>query len=235
MKPELEKLLAYQKLDIKLKKLDDEIKQSDEFKSMRVNKSRYAESKAVSEDSEVMAERVVKEFSDVTDILEKTAKQMQALVEALESGDLDEQRENETALQLKNMLNNYDELAKRAEALKVSAEKAVDKYKKAAATAKTAKEQYASAKAKVEEKKRAKKAEIDALEAEKAAARSAVDPEVLKRYESVTAEGKYPALVPLMNESCGGCGMMMSQSTKTDLDKNDYCICESCHRMIYRP
>ncbi len=234
MKPELEKLLAYQKLDIKLKKLDDEIKQSDEFKSMRVNKSRYAESKAASEDSEVMAERVVKEFSDVTDILEKTAKQMQALVDALESGDLDEQQENETAIQLKNMLNSYDELAKRAEALKVSAEKAVDKYKKAASTAKTAKEQYASAKAKVEEKKKTKKAEIDALEAEKSAARSAVDPEALKRYESVTAEGKYPALVPLMGDSCGGCGMGMSQSTKTDLDKNGYCICESCHRMIYR-
>lgn len=63
-----------------------------------------------------------------------------------------------------------------------------------------------------------------------------VPTEILQRYEQVLKRRKSLAVVPLQNESCGGCHMHLPPQVIINVKKSqDLVTCDSCQRILYLP
>ena len=76
--------------------------------------------------------------------------------------------------------------------------------------------------------------EIGALEHQRQALTPAVDPKALVVYERILVNRDGLALVPLINESCGGCHMVQPpQVVNEAFLKSKLVTCDSCSRILY--
>ena len=73
------------------------------------------------------------------------------------------------------------------------------------------------------------------LESRRAPLAAAVSPPLLKRYERIRTARK-PAVVPLNDESCGGCFMTVrAQIVNEIMAEKEYHSCQHCGRLLYFP
>jgi predicted nucleic acid-binding Zn-ribbon protein len=89
----------------------------------------------------------------------------------------------------------------------------------------------------VERKLQAVQSQIAETEAERDAARAAVPPDILKRYQRILDHRGDAALVPLVHgTTCGGCHMKVTSQTALDAKAaRGLVACENCGRLLYDP
>ena len=75
----------------------------------------------------------------------------------------------------------------------------------------------------------------EALQATRPDHRSQVDDELLRMYERIR-KARIPAVVPLNEESCGGCFMTIRPQIVNEIIGNErvHC-CQHCNRLLYYP
>lgn len=85
---------------------------------------------------------------------------------------------------------------------------------------------------KIKEETQKQKAEIEA-ELEKL--KKKVSPELMSRYQKKRETNvKFPILVPVNGENCGGCGMDIASAAKSKVKSGEIIDCESCGRLLYQ-
>ncbi len=229
------KLLEYQKVDLKLKKLNDEIAMNEDYKTMKAKKEEFNNAKQAVGEAEALAETIMNAYNGALEYLKSNAQKVESIVAKLSSGQLDDEAEKNAVEELEKLKATLTEWEKKVSTLKANADKAIANYSNAQKIGASAKATYASAKAKYTEFKESKCADYELLKKQLEELQKTVDPKVFEVYKQITAEGKYPAFVPLMgDEACGACGMTLSGTAKNDIKNQGYCRCETCRRIIYK-
>lgn len=60
-----------------------------------------------------------------------------------------------------------------------------------------------------------------------------IEPAKLAKYKALKQDGIFPVIVPLVDKRCGGCRMELSTSALDKLKTNGMHECEQCRRLIY--
>lgn len=228
----IQEILNYQEVEGKLRKIENEIMQSDERKKTAAAKKIldvYDENVAALDkraenlsavyskltESYAKLNETLKEYSgafetvdgydEVSYLTKKTAKLFDS-IKALEKEILS------FADEIKNVINGNGKLKKTtAEALKI----------------------YNENGAKYKELKQSRQAEIDGLKKELLKLSKKVPAEIFDKYNKLTEDKIFPVLYPLTNNRCGRCGMELSMVHSSRIKANKYLECEQCRRIIY--
>lgn len=230
---ELSAMLNYQKLDMQLMKLENELMQSDIAREYASNKKALA----------VAQEQVVKQNRDAGEMI----KQMEGLLaeyDALEK----ELKEAEEAVPDVRDVNGADFFLRNVQKLiaqlkNLSAEiskmssKIVELNQAHATTMATGKEvsrKWSACKAAYEAEKAKFRPAAMELQEKIAAAEKDCSEQFLEVYKRLRKQKKIPVVVPLEGRSCGGCFMELAGDTVVKLDNQPFVECPDCGRILYR-
>ena len=228
----LDKLLEYQEEDGKLRKIETEIKASEEYK-------KYA-----------IAVRFMKSAPEKLEQLDKRASELKALVEELDrqnadiTGEIEEYAELDDMVEgggdlsyyektLRALKNQLATLRTKMDELQGKISKTLDEYtallQQKAAMQKQGKEYQA----KYEAIREARAGEADELKKKMAKIAKEIPAEILTKYNAKKAEKIYPVFVPLTDRSCR-CGMTFSLAQESSLSGGNVIECEQCHCFVYK-
>ncbi|MCH5163674.1 MAG: hypothetical protein J1F36_01510 [Clostridiales bacterium] len=237
MENNLETLLKYQNIDIKLRRALDSLEKSDANKKMEQARTEFNSAKKTVQDSEKEAENIVSsyeqsapQFKEIADKLSE----LELIIENAEEGD----DLGELAEQLEALKNKVASFEKRLAEYKTTSEKLVKSYQDANAIGLKMRGYYNNAKADYTELIKASEPEVNTLKKQLKELEGQIDPETMAKYKAITADNKYPAFVEVHVSdgvySCRGCGLQLSQKNTSTLNENGTCTCETCRRIIYK-
>lgn len=75
--------------------------------------------------------------------------------------------------------------------------------------------------------------ELDEIKAKMAKLEKEIDAQKLAKYKTLKQDGIFPVLVPLVDKRCGGCRVELSSSALDSLKNSGTHECEQCRRIIY--
>ena len=228
----LDKLLEYQAEDHNLRKIEEEIKLSEEYK-------KYAQ-----------ANRFMGGAQEKLDLLDRRANELKALLEEVNRRDEEITSEIAEYNGLEDMIKEggdasyYEKtvraLSDRLRALKTELSKLTGEIKAAAEEYKKFREQTIAMqkqrkeyKEKYEESRATRSAEVDKIKKNLEAIAKNVPEEILQKYASKSKERIFPIFVPLTNGCCV-CGMDFSLAQQSKLSGGNVIECEHCHRFVYK-
>ncbi len=88
----------------------------------------------------------------------------------------------------------------------------------------------------LESEKSALLADAKKREEDRNAFAASVPPALLSQYELIREKGGGLAIVPMINSTCGGCHMSLTQAKANDVRKaKSMVLCDSCSRILYLP
>lgn len=232
----LEKLLEYQDIDIQLRRQLDVVEKSDDAKRIEQAKNEFASIRKIFQETERMAKQHIDYFESAKKFMAEINQKVNQIEKALESGNQEEAQK--LIDELTKIKNNLSELEEKIAERKKRAEGVIKKFESANEYGRKVKSVYSAASerqntlmSKIEPQVERLKAKLKELEPD-------IDPEIMKRYKSLTAEHKYPAFVEAYLDdkvfSCRGCGIALSKTNSSVLTEKGYTVCESCRRIIYK-
>ncbi len=233
----LDKILEYQKIDIELRKVLDEIERSDDSKKLEQARAEFNNAKVSVTESEKAAESVVSFFHTAMATYEEYEHQIVAIGEELGKSD-DIERQRELAAQLESMRDKLIELERKIVERVERTDKVIMSYLEGNERGKKMRAVYANIKDRLEKFRQEREPKMKELHAKLDALRGDIPPEWMKTYKAITADRKYPAFVAAIpgekKEYRCFCGFTLSQKTKSELLEKGFCRCETCQRLIYR-
>ncbi|MDE6189944.1 MAG: hypothetical protein K2G37_06690 [Clostridia bacterium] len=230
----IEKILNYQEVDMKLFKLENELKNSDSAKKMlfyqNATKTSYETLTRLNEAAEAAMENVKKNLS----ALEEINKQIEEIAGG-DLPDLDEKQLDYFAKQLEKLEQRADELDKEINRLNRDLSDANAKYKKEYEQAGKSSKNYRVYSEEFNNLKKEKSVEAGSIMKELKDLEKDINPALMERYKKVKANKKRPVFVPFNKPcSCGGCGMEIASDI---IDKLSVGLgieeCPNCGRLIY--
>ena len=108
----LEKLLEYQKIDIELRKVLDEIERSDDSKKLEQARTEFNNAKATVTETEKAAENIVTFYNNALSFFEECVKRIDELSEKIKTTD-DLEKQREFVAQLEKVREKLYDLEKR--------------------------------------------------------------------------------------------------------------------------
>lgn len=226
------KILEYQKIDIKLNKLKREIStQSNNGATQElVNQVKQWQSKILSLEED--AKRLMAELNKLIEVQKKGL----ALVEKYSKVNISGMTEAELKdFDTKTMqtANQLAELDNRISNHNLQVKKVVLDY-----------EMYRKKILAAKQKREEQKQQADSISSQKApdvadlknkllSLEKSVDVGILAKYKSLKQDGIFPVLVQLVDNRCGGCRMQLSAGALDKLKNNGTLECEQCRRIIY--
>lgn len=230
---DLNKILEYQKLDSQLFKIERQLKDNGNKKTankmheqMREaqNRSIKLEEKAGSLLNEI--EKVKKQFKIQKDKMDEfSSKNLENM----------KKEEIEKLLILKDKLSqNLTILDKNLSSLAETVNAVLSDFNKTIKTFNNSKEEYAKSKSAYEEDVRTMdKSQKDVKEKLHSISKD-IEPKVMEAYQKRRKENIFPVVVPLINNSCGGCHIELPYANISKLEDEGILTCEHCHRLIYK-
>ena len=137
------------------------------------------------------------------------------------------------AVKTKQTANQLEELAKRFAEHQNNVKTVVQNYKVARKNWIDCKTKRDALKQKQEEANNSSQPEIEKLKEEMAKLEKSIQATNLAKYKNVKQDGIFPVLVPLQENRCGGCRMLLSTSAIEKLKAEGLYECEQCRRLIY--
>ena len=232
----LDKLLEYQRIDIELRKVLDEIERSDDGKKLEQARTEFNNAKSTVTETEKAAENIVSYYNTALAFLEEANKRIDEIAAKLEkTEDMDEQRALVSELEKirDKMAEAERKLSERAD----KTDKVILAYLDGQERGKKIRTVYNNVKERLTKFKQAKEPKINELKAKLDAIRPAIPKDMMETYEKITSEHRYPAFVRAIeadrNHFRCFCGLELSQKTQSELLDKGSCRCETCHRLIY--
>ncbi len=238
MDKNLETLLKYQEIDIKLRRKLDSLERSDAKKKMDVARTEFNNAKKSVGDSEAAAGKTIKDIEEVSLKIKEYSQKLGELVLIVENAESDDDLTGFVE-ELEALKSKVVALEKKLADLKATGEGLVKDYRNANTIGHKMLDQYNSAKAEYNTLLKESEPEINLLKKQLKDLESQIDADTMRKYKSITAENKYPAFVEVHIGdggicSCRGCGLQLSQKNTSILNENGICTCETCRRVIFK-
>ena len=233
----LEQLLQYQKIDIELRKVLDEIERSDDSKKLEQARTEFNNAKSTVTETEKVAESIVSFYNNALSFYEECCKRIDDIAEKMEkTEDMDEQRE--LCAQLEKIREKMTDLERRLGERAERTDKVIQTYLDGQNRGKKMRAAYDAIKERLTAFKKEKEPKINALRAELDAIRPKIPADLMTVYNTITAERRYPAFVEAReaekNHHRCFCGLELSQKAQSELLDTGRCRCETCRRLIYK-
>lgn len=233
----LDTMLAYQEIDIKLKRAFDALEKSEASDKMEQARNKFNSAKKTVLECEKSAEAIIKTFeqasSQLVELIQKLA-ELQLIVDNAESDD----DLSGLVPQLEALKSKVSSFERKIVECKSESERLVKEYQDANSIGLKMRNIYNAAKGEFAELSKAAEPEITKLKGQLKEMEGKIDPETMKIYKTLTSDNLYPAFMPVRitdkTYSCSGCGMMLSQKNISTLNENGFCHCETCRRVIYK-
>ena len=233
----LDKILAYQEVDKKLRDIEIELAKSEE------RKKTYA------------AQTFLKSVNDQISALDKRAEELVAKYASLNSAyaKLEEEIKEYDGLEVGDDLDQVVYIKKKAQVLASEIESLAEaieavagdikgvlkEFSKIKAENKAMKEQYEEYMPKYNALKDSKKDEIDGIRKELAAIEKQIPEDVMEKYKQKRKDRIFPVLNKATELGKSGiycaCGKDLPDAQQRQLKGGEIVECESCHRLLYLP
>ncbi len=225
-------LLEYQKVDGELRKIEQELAQSDERKKF-VQAKKFMETAAEKLESQDNRARNLKahvaKLSEEFEEIGKNISEYAELDELVESG-------GDIAFYKKSVQNLVDRLrAMKGEIAQLNAdiEAACEEYKKMKKQTIAMQKQYKEYNEKYKEVRSSRAEEVQKINERLEKIGANIPPEILERYKAKRKDKIFPVVAPLMGDMCI-CGMNFSLAQQGALAGGGVIECEHCRRFIYK-
>ena len=227
----MSKLLEYQELDKKYKKMKKESGASPEKTVEGLNK--------IIKDSQTKIlelEETSKKLLETLNKLMEVQKKGISYVEKCSKMDIDKMSEAELKdfdVKTSQTAKQLAELDARFASHNAEVKKAVLDYKMYRKKILDAKEKREALKAQSSEKSQSSEPQLEDIKKQMAKLEKEIEPAKLSRYKALKQDGIFPVIVPLVDKRCGGCRMELSNAALDKLKANGVHECEQCRRLIY--
>lgn len=226
------KILEYQKLDIKLRKIKREISNQS---TTGAGTELAAQVKQWQNKVLALEEEAKKLMLELTKLIEVQKKGI-ALVEKYSKVDISKLADADLKdFDTKTMqtANQLAELNNRIERHNLQAKKVVLDYEMYRKKILSAKQKREEQKQTVTDITTEKTPDIESLKKQLLSLEKSIDAGMLAKYKSLKQDGIFPVLVQLVDNRCGGCRMQLSAGALDKLKNNGTLECEQCRRIIY--
>ena len=226
------KILEYQELDKKIKKIKQEVSGG----SVQKNIDNLTNSIKTWQTKILELEETSKQLLSSLNKLMEVEKKGLAYVQKCQNTDLDKLSKEELAdfdAKASQTAKQLAELEARISAHNAEVKKVFLDYKMYRKKILDAKEKRDSLKAESEQKLQDKQPDIEGLKKEQQALEKQIEQNVLAKYKSLKQEGIFPVYVPLVDKRCGGCRVELSASALNQLKSGGCYECERCRSIIY--
>ena len=227
----LQELLEYQRTDAELRKIEQELGQSEERK-------KFAQAKKFLESAKERLEQYDKRAVELTALRDGIEQRCEDIFHQIEEfaeleqmiddgGDIAFYKKNALALS-ERVKGLKAELAKLVADINVT----VEEYKKLKEQTIKMQAQYKEYKGKLDEVKGTRADEVKEIKLKLDALAAKCPEKVIERYKVKRKEGIFPIFVPLTGGGCI-CGMELSLAQQGKLSGGGVIECEHCRRFIY--
>ena len=226
------KILEYQKLDIKLQKINKELNNGSNKQETQelINQVKQWQNKIL--ELEQDAKRLLSELDKLMEVQKKGI----ALVEKYSKTDVDKLTEQELKdFDAKTMqtANQLAELDNRIVQHKLQVKKVVLDYEMYRKKILSAKQRREEQKQKVDSLSNQNADIVKEIKSKLATLEKTIDANSISKYKTLKADGIFPVLVPLVDNRCGGCHMQLSAGALDKIKSLGTMECEQCRRIIY--
>lgn len=235
MKQKFLKLFAYQKKDIELRKLNDEINRDKSRAEMEKNKRVFDDAKQAIADCERQAGGLLDMYGDV----QKYIGDNEAVLEELEGAECETEEELEARIKkLESLKSKFQSADKKLHDIDDKSKSVCTKRTDALKSGNAAKQKFKEARDKHNQFVGSKADTLAKLKAELDALRKELDPRFYEEYKKLVADNKFPPFAQAVGDekknmfNCGGCGLGLSQNGNALLRDNGWYRCENCRRII---
>lgn len=230
---DLSKILEYQKLDGQLVKIERQIKNNENKKTANKMHENMKEAQNKSVKLEEKAGQLLAEIDKV----KKQFKVQKDKMKEFTSKDLSSlsKEEIDKLSGLKDKLaQNLNILDRNLTALAESVNAVLSDFNKTIKIFNSCKEQFAKSKSAYENEVKAVEASQKELQDKLATLAKGIDAKVMDAYNKRRKENIFPIVVPIVNNSCGGCHIELPYANISKLENDGILTCEHCHRIIYK-
>ena len=227
---QIKEMLEYQKIDGQIRKPEAELKNSDDRKNATKMQEYLKDSQGKLVALEKTSEKLVALYKKATTAYNDFAEKLEKL---LKEGTGTNPEEVTARLEKANAFMVVStKLEKDLESLAQSLTKINSDFDQLMKNSKTAKANFEVYKNRYNEARQKNEPVINELKAKRDKLKGLIDAEMLARYTH-KAEAKYPVLVPLKDNRCGGCRMEISGTKLKQLKEKGVIECENCGRIIF--
>ncbi len=229
----VEKLLAYQTADAKLREIEKTLGASEDRKKA-VTAKKYLEGVEESVNKlDLRSAELVAAFEKAMSNQLKLKEQEAELCTALGTVE-DEKGADYLGKKVEELLSKIKALENETNKILEEMQEIVKEYSSIKVKTKKAQTQYAESASKYNELKESVKAEKDAVANELDKLAKEVDPALLKRYQNKRSDKMYPIVYPVRGNVCGACNMELPVAVLDKLKKGEVIDCDQCGRMLYQ-
>ena len=227
---QIKEMLEYQKLDGEIRKIEAEVKNSEDRKNATKMQDYLRDSQAKLVSLEKTSEKLVNLYKKAVQTYNDFAEKLDKLLKEGVGENADEvtQRlEKTNAFMLASA-----KLEKDLESLTASISKVNAEFDSIMKNSKTAKANFEVYKNRFNELKAKYEPKMKELMVKRDEYKKSIDAELLSKYVH-KAESKYPVFVPVKDNKCGGCRMEISGTKLKQLKEKGMIECENCGRIIF--
>ena len=228
----IEKILEFQGLDNEIRKLEQQILNSPDQKAIQSLQKVVKDTQTLSATLEKEAETAVGEYQKMQKNYQDAISSMKK-VENNQEKALSEEEYGACVKQLNSIAGFLASLEKRIMQIADKVNAILSEYETAKQNYNLAKQKHTKHKNNLEVLKEQIQPKIDELSSKLSALENGLDQAFLKKYKNKRADRIFPVVVPMRDNSCGGCMMELPMAQIEKLKKDGFLECESCHRIIY--
>ena len=229
---DLKNILDYQALDSELFKIERELRENQNKKTASTMHESMKEAQGRSIKLEEKAGSLLAEIEKV----KKQFKLQQDKMDEFMSKDLEKmsKEELEKLSSLKDKLaQNLVILERNLTSLAENVNAVLSDFNKTIKTFNSCKEQYAKSKSAYEQDLKAVESQKSEITKKLETLSKGIEPRIMEAYRKRRKENIFPVVVPLNNNSCGGCHIELPYANISKLQDEGILTCEHCHRLIY--
>ena len=237
----LKPLLEYQEVDITLRRALLELEKHPDLEKLSKTKQDFGLAKKAVSDSETAAGEVVVFYESAKKEYAALIKQTDDLAASYEKTPEDEVKTRQDILaQITEFRDKLSALEKKMADSGNKSKNIIMRYRDAQERGKKMKDLHGRIKERIDDFQKEKEPHLAALRAKLASLKNSVDAKLLAQYETLASTGKIPPLAESKSAdggksyTCLGCGLALSQVSKSRLLESGFSSCDSCRRMIYK-
>lgn len=230
---DIKKILEYQDLDRGLFKIEKELRKNDNKQLANENYKKVKDSQANLVKFEAKAGELFTEIEKV----KKQFKVQENKMNEVMNKDVEtlSQEEVEELSVLKDKLrHNLNVLDKNLTILAENVNAVLSNFNKTLKILNASKEQYIKSKAEFDKDVKLVEDDKNSLIKKLNELAKNIDVKIMEEYLKCRNENKFPVVVPLQDNCCGGCHMELPYASISKLENGGALVCEHCHRIIYK-
>lgn len=233
---EFEKIMEYQKWDLKLSQLKREFDKNEDKKRLDSVRAKFAEEQSKLDSGSVESDRLVEEIQTLYDEFNGLIAEFENISKSIDKGESEDKIAEDLA-SLERIKSKIDGIEHRISGKIKRCSQIASEGVVALENKKKYKVEYDKYKGRYDSYRDTKAPEKKEIEDKLAELLPALDKDILELYKAHKSDIKLPVFVWAVGESekdyACYCGMSLSQTNKSELKNKGKCQCENCRRYVF--